>query len=47
MLHNPDSKYRSFAPVGLVDRIWPNRVIHCLLDSAWISLASNIGSGFE
>ncbi|HQR59666.1 MAG TPA: 2-isopropylmalate synthase, partial [Azonexus sp.] len=27
MLHNPDSKYRSFAPVGLVDRNWPNRVI--------------------
>ena len=27
MLHNPDSKYTAFAPVRLVDRNWPNRVI--------------------
>ena len=27
MLHNPDSKYNAFAPVRLVDRNWPNRVI--------------------
>jgi 2-isopropylmalate synthase len=27
MLRNPSSKYRSFAPVDLSDRSWPNRVI--------------------
>jgi 2-isopropylmalate synthase len=27
MLRNPSIKYRSFQPVGLIDRTWPNRVI--------------------
>ncbi|MFI4890618.1 MAG: 2-isopropylmalate synthase [Steroidobacterales bacterium] len=27
MLRNPSTKYRSFPPVGLIDRTWPNRVI--------------------
>jgi 2-isopropylmalate synthase len=27
MLRNPASKYRSFAPIGLSDRTWPDRVI--------------------
>ncbi|MSQ20764.1 MAG: 2-isopropylmalate synthase [Betaproteobacteria bacterium] len=27
MLPSPSSKYRAFAPVGLKDRIWPDRVI--------------------
>src|SRR5476651_184861 len=27
MLRNPSSKYRSFPPIGLIDRTWPNRVI--------------------
>jgi 2-isopropylmalate synthase len=27
MLRNPSSKYRTFAPVDLADRSWPNRVI--------------------
>src|SRR5476651_155248 len=27
MLRNPSSKYRSFPPIGLVDRTWPGRVI--------------------
>src|SRR3984957_14284613 len=27
MLRNPSSKYRSFPPIDLADRSWPNRVI--------------------
>ena len=27
MLHAPGTKYPAFAPIGLVDRNWPNRVI--------------------
>ncbi len=27
MLRNPSSKYRSFTPIGLADRRWPNAVI--------------------
>jgi len=27
MISHPESKYRSFAPIGLHDRQWPNRVI--------------------
>ena len=27
MISNPESKYRGFAPIGLHDRQWPNRVI--------------------
>ncbi len=27
MLRNPSSKYRSFAPIGLTDRRWPNSII--------------------
>ena len=27
MLRNPSSKYRSFAPIDLADRRWPNTVI--------------------
>jgi 2-isopropylmalate synthase len=27
MLRNPSTKYRSFPPIGLIDRTWPGRVI--------------------
>ena len=27
MLRNPSTKYRAFAPIALVDRAWPNRVL--------------------
>jgi 2-isopropylmalate synthase len=27
MLRNPSTKYRSFPPIGLTDRTWPNKVI--------------------
>ena len=29
MLKQPATKYRSFAPVGLKDRTWPDAVITC------------------
>ncbi|HEY0747761.1 MAG TPA: 2-isopropylmalate synthase [Steroidobacteraceae bacterium] len=36
MLRNPVSKYRSFAPIELADRTWPNRVITA--PPAWCSV---------
>ncbi len=36
MLRNPSTKYRSFPPVGLTDRRWPNRVIEAA--PAWCSV---------
>ena len=36
MLRNPSSKYRSFTPIDLADRRWPNRVITA--PPAWCSV---------
>jgi 2-isopropylmalate synthase len=36
MLRNPSTKYRSFPPVGLIDRTWPGRVISA--PPAWCSV---------
>ena len=36
MLRNPSSKYRSFAPIDLADRSWPNAVISA--PPAWCSV---------
>ena len=36
MLRNPSSKYRSFTPIDIVDRTWPNRVIAS--PPAWCSV---------
>ncbi|HUY84060.1 MAG TPA: 2-isopropylmalate synthase, partial [Steroidobacteraceae bacterium] len=36
MLRDPSTKYRSFAPVGLRDRVWPDKVIEA--PPAWCSV---------
>ena len=41
MMHNPAAKYPGFAPVNLVDRNWPNRVI----DKAPIWMSTDLRDG--